>query len=59
MKRKNTEDPFFKLHRKNHQHEPDNLDLTKKTPTIYVTGHILSEFYFYPDFLVIKTYSLP
>ena len=30
MKRKNTEDPFFKLHRKNHQHEPDNLDLTKK-----------------------------
>lgn len=30
MKRKNTEDPLFKLHRKNHQHEPDNLDLTKK-----------------------------
>lgn len=55
MKRKNTEDPLFKLHRKNHQHEPDK----NKTPTIYVTGHILSEFYFYPDFLVIKTYSLP
>ena len=30
MKRKNTEDTLFKLHRKNHQHEPDNLDLTKK-----------------------------
>ena len=30
MKRKNTEDPLFKQQRKNHQHEPDNLDLTKK-----------------------------
>ena len=30
MKRKNTEDPPFKLHHKNHQHDPDNLDLTKK-----------------------------
>lgn len=30
MKRKNTEDPLFKLYRKNQQHDPDNLDLTKK-----------------------------
>jgi len=30
MKRKNTEDPLFKLHRKNHQHEPDNLDFIEK-----------------------------
>mgnify|MGYP000522759847 CR=1 FL=1 len=30
MKRKNTEDPPFKLHRKNHQHDPDNLDFIEK-----------------------------
>jgi len=30
MKRKNTEDPLFKLHRKNHQHDPDNLDFIEK-----------------------------
>ena len=30
MKRKNTEDTLFKLHRKNHQHEPDNLDFIEK-----------------------------
>jgi hypothetical protein len=27
---KNTEDPPFKLHRKNHQHDPDNLDFIEK-----------------------------
>ena len=30
MKRKNTEDPPFKLHHKNHQHELDNLDFIEK-----------------------------
>jgi hypothetical protein len=30
MKRKNTEDPPFKLHHKNHQHDPDNLDFIEK-----------------------------
>lgn len=49
MKRKNTEDTLFKLHRKNHQHDPDNLDLTKKLRQymlldIYYRSFILSGF---------------
>lgn len=41
MKRKNTEDPLFKLHRKNHQHEPDNLDLTKNSDNICYWTYII------------------
>lgn len=59
MKRKNTEDPLFKLHRKNHQHEPDNLDLTKKLRQYMLLNIYYRSFIFIRIFIKLKPAESP